>query len=95
MKDKKIKTKPIDKLFEVFNTDRTKNGEVIRFAPLESEIKKHKKHINIAVMDLNSMDMFWEYDWLVKYNPEVNWNSETICLQDAQRNVEHDIEIYC
>ena len=22
--------------------------------------------------------MFLEYDWLVKYNPEVDWNKETI-----------------
>jgi len=29
-------------------------------------------------MDLNSIDMFLGYDWLVKHNPEVNWNTETI-----------------
>jgi len=78
VKDKRIKTEPIDKLFEVFNTNRTKNGEVIRFAPLELEINEHKKHINIAVMNLNSMNIFLKYDWLVKHNLEVNWNLETI-----------------
>jgi len=25
-------------------------------------------------MDLNGMDMFLGYDWLVKHNPEVDWN---------------------
>ena len=29
-------------------------------------------------MNLNGMDMFLEYDWLVKYNPEVYQNKETI-----------------
>ena len=38
---------------------------------LKVEINKRKKQINIAVTDLNSTDMFLEYDWLVKHNPEV------------------------
>ena len=74
----KIKTKPTDKLFEVFNADRTKNGEVIWFVPLELETNRYKEYIDAAVMDLNSTDMFLEYNWLVKYNPEVNWNTRTI-----------------
>jgi len=69
---RKIKTEPIDRLFEVFNTDRMKNGEVTQFAPLEVEINGHKKQINVVVTDLNDTEMFLGYDWLVKHNPEVN-----------------------
>jgi len=29
-------------------------------------------------MDLNSIDIFLEYNWLVKHNLEVNWDKETI-----------------
>ena len=29
-------------------------------------------------MDLNSMNIFLGYNWLVKHNPEVNWNIGTI-----------------
>jgi len=29
-------------------------------------------------MDLNRMDMFLGHDWLVKYNPEVNWKKRMI-----------------
>ena len=29
-------------------------------------------------MNLNGIDMFLKYDWLFKYNLEVNWNTETI-----------------
>ena len=28
-------------------------------------------------MDLNGMNMFLGYDWLVKYNLEVDWNKGT------------------
>ena len=30
--------------------------------------------INAVVIDLNSMDMFLEYNWLFKYNPKLNWD---------------------
>ena len=72
VKKERIKTEPIDKSFKIFNVDRSKNGKVTWFVLLELEINRHKKHIDMAVMDLNSTDMFLEYDWLVKHNPEVN-----------------------
>jgi len=78
VKDKRIQTKSIDFSFEVFNADRTKNGEVTKVAPLEIEINGHKKTLEVAVMDLDRMDMFLGHDWLVKHNPEVNWRNGTI-----------------
>jgi len=65
---------PMNRSFKIFNADRTKSGEVIQYAPLEVKINKYKEQINTAVIDLNSTDIFLEYDWLIKYNPEVNWN---------------------
>ena len=64
----------MDRLFEIFNADRTKNREVTQYALLEVEINRHKKNIDAAVTDLNGIDMFLGYNWLVKHNPEVNWN---------------------
>ena len=78
VKEKRIQTKAIDFSFEVFNTDRTKNGEVTKVAPLEVEINGHKETLEAAVTDLNRMDMFLGHDWLVKHNPEVNWKNKTI-----------------
>ena len=52
---------PINRSFEIFNVDGTKNREVTRFTLLELEINKHTKRINIVVIDLNSMDMFLGY----------------------------------
>jgi len=78
VKDKKIQMKSIDFSFEVFNTNGTKNEEVTKVAPLEIEINGHKETLEAAVTDLDGMDMFLGYDWLVKHNPEVNWKNRTI-----------------
>ena len=86
VKEKKIRTEPMDRLFKVFNADRTKNREVARFVPLKVKINKYKKQIDAAVMNLNSIDMFLEYDWLVKHKPEVNWNMRTIQFTRCSRN---------
>jgi len=78
VKDKRIQMKLINFSFEVFNADGTKNGKVTRVAPLEIEINSHKKQLEAAVTDLDGMDMFLGYNWLVKHNPEVNWKNSTI-----------------
>ena len=72
VREERIKTEPMDRLFEVFNVNRTKNRKVIQFVLLEVEINEHKKQIEAVVIDLNGTDMFLEYNWLVKYNSEVN-----------------------
>jgi len=78
VKDKRIQTKKIDFSFEVFNTDRMKNGEVTKVAPLKVEINGHKETLEAAVTDLDGTDMFLGHNWLVKHNPEVNWKNGTI-----------------
>jgi len=70
--------KPINFLFEVFNVDGMKNREVTRVASLEIEINSHKEQLEAAITDLDRMDMFLGYNWLVKHNPEVNWKNSTI-----------------
>ena len=72
VKDKRIQTKLINFSFEVFNVDETKNGEVIKVAPLEIKINGHKETLEAAVTDLDGTDMFLGHNWLVKYNLEVN-----------------------
>jgi len=78
VKDKRIQTKSIDFSFEVFNADGTKNREVTKVAPLEIKINGHKETLEAVVMDLDRTDIFLGHDWLVKYNPEVNWKNGTI-----------------
>ena len=62
VKNKRIQTKLINFSFEVFNADRTKNGEVTRVVPLEIQINGHKEQLEAAITDLNEMDMFLGYD---------------------------------
>ena len=57
-----MKMEPIDRLFIVFYVYRTKNEEVTRFTPLELKINRHMKKINAVVIDLNIMDIFFEYN---------------------------------
>ena len=78
VKDKRIQMKSIDFSFEVFNADRTKNGEITKVAPLKIEINGHKETLEAAVTDLDGTDMFLGHDWLVKHNLEVNWRNGTI-----------------
>ena len=78
VKDKKIPTKPINFLFEVFNANGTKNREVTKVASLEIKINGHTEQLEAAVTDLDRTDMFLGHDWLVKHNPEVNWKNGTI-----------------
>ena len=68
----------MNRSFEIFNADETKNEEVIKYMLLELEINRHMEKINVAVIDLNDTDIFLEYNWLVKHNLEVNWDKETI-----------------
>jgi len=72
VKEEQIKMELMDRSFKIFNIDGTKNRKVTRFILLELEINRYTEKINVAVTDLNSMDMFLEYNWLVKHNPEVN-----------------------
>jgi len=43
VKDKRIQTRPINFLFEVFNMDGMKNGEVTRVVSLEIKINRYKE----------------------------------------------------
>ena len=62
VKEKQIQTKLINFSFEVFNTDRTKNGEVTKVVPLEIEINEYKEQLKAAVMDLNGIDIFLSHN---------------------------------
>ena len=72
VKDKRIQTRPINFLFEVFNADGTKDREVTRVALLEIKINRYKKQLKAVVTNLNGTDMILGHNWLVKHNLEVN-----------------------
>ena len=86
VKDKRIQTKPINFLFEVFNANGTKNREVTKVVPLEIKINGHKETLEAAVTDLNGTDTFLGHDQLVKHNPEVNWKNGVIKFTRCPEN---------
>jgi len=75
VKEKWIKIVLLPKIFNIFNVNKTrsKSYRVTQFILSELEMNKHIENINIVVMSLNSMDIFLEYDWLVKHNPRINY----------------------
>ena len=52
----------MDRSFEVFNIDGTKNREILRFTPLKLEINKYTERINVTITDLNGIDIFLGYN---------------------------------
>ena len=52
--------------------------KVTSFALLKLETNRHMENIDIVVTNLNGIDMLLWYDWLIKHNPEVNWDKGTI-----------------
>jgi len=72
VKEERIKMESMNRSFKVFNIDKTKNREVTQYILIEVKINRYKKQTNAVVTDLNSIDIFLEYNWLVKHNPEVN-----------------------
>jgi len=71
VKEKQIKIELMSKLFKVFNTNKTKNRKVTCFALLEPKINRYIE-IDAVVTDLDNIDIFFRYNWLVKHNPEIN-----------------------
>lgn len=85
VKAEKIKIKPADISFKVFNIDSIKNGKVTWIVLLEVKINGYKEQIDAAVTDLNGMNMFLRHNWLVRHNPEVNWKEGTIWFTRCPR----------
>ena len=86
VKDKRIQTRPINFLFEVFNVNGTKNGEVTKVASLEIKINRYKEQLEAVVINLNRIDMFLEHNWLVKHNLKVNWKNGIIKFTRCSEN---------
>ena len=58
----------------VYNTNGTlnKNGSIKEFAILQLAINDHYECIDLAVTELEDMDLFLGYNWLKIHNPSIN-----------------------
>jgi len=80
VEEKEIPTKSLPKLFNIYNSDRSRNREktIKEFVPLEINSNRHIKQINAVVLEIKETDLFLEHDWLVEYNLEVDWKEKVI-----------------
>ena len=74
VEEKRISTKSLPRPFNIYNSDRSRNGEktIREFVPLEINLNGHIKQIDAVVSEIKETDLFLGHDWLVEHNPEVN-----------------------
>jgi len=74
VEEKGIPTKSLPKPSDVYNLDRSRNGEktIKEFVSLEINSNGHIEQINAVVSEIKEMDLFLGHNWLVEHNPEVD-----------------------
>jgi len=80
VEEKRIPTKSLPKPFDVYNSDRSRNGEkmIKEFVLLEINSNEHIEQIDAVVSEIKETDLFLGHNWLVEHNPEVDWKEEVI-----------------
>ena len=95
----RIPTWKLERSIQVLNTDSSPNtgGRITEKVTVNMNINGHSEQIEASVVHLQDRaDIFLGHDWLVKHNPEVDWNNGKIkftqCPKDCQ--IDHqDIDI--
>ena len=74
VKEKKISIKSLPKPFNMYNSDRSRNGEKIikELVSLKINSNGYIKQIDIVVSEIKKIDLFLKHKWLVEHNPEVD-----------------------
>ena len=74
VEEKEISTKSLPRPFDIYNSDRSRNGEktIKEFVPLEINSNGHIEQIDAVVSEIKETDLFLGHDWLVEHNPEVD-----------------------
>lgn len=75
-----IPTRPTAIPIPVYNADGTLNskGSIRSFATLQIKIQDHQETMDMAVVHLDSADIFLGHDWLRKHNPTIDWIEQAI-----------------
>jgi len=82
---------PMEKMkttMEIYNSDGTRNKyeKIKEVVPITLEAEGHIEQINAMVLGITKMDIFLDYDWLEKHNPEINWKKRTINFTRYPKN---------
>ena len=80
VEEKGIFTKSLPRPFNVYNLDRSRNGEktIREFVPLEINLNGHIEQIDAVVSEIKETDLFLGHNWLVEHNLEVDWKKRVI-----------------
>jgi hypothetical protein len=75
-----IPTRPTAIPIPVYNADGSLNskGSIRSFATLRVAVGDHQELLDMAVVHLDSADVFLGHDWLKRHNPSIDWITNTI-----------------
>jgi len=64
VEEKGIPTKLLPKPFNVYNSDRSRNGEktIREFVPLKINSNRHIKHVDVVVSEIKETNLFLGHD---------------------------------
>jgi len=48
---------------------------------MKLDIRNYSEQIHLAVVELEKIDLFLEYDWLQRYNLIIDWSKPTLLLE--------------
>ena len=70
----KLPMEKIKTTIEIYNSDGTqkKYGKIKEVVPITLEAEEHTEQINAVVSGITETDIFLDYDWLEKHNPEID-----------------------
>ena len=68
----------------VFNVDGTLNkaGEITHYTKILVQMGGHVRQVHVAISDFGTRPLILGYNWLKKYNPNINWMEELIMIQE-------------
>lgn len=70
----------------IYNADGTQNkgGDITEITEFWMTIREHREHINLAITDLRTKDIYLRHDWLKCHNPSINWKTGNVIFGCCQ-----------
>jgi hypothetical protein len=90
----KINTQKVAKPAPVYNADGTKNngGEITDFVELCMTIGGHQERISFMVTNIRSHSIFLGSDWLLRHNPEIDWDKKEVSFSRCPKDCGKEFE---
>ena len=91
VRTQKLQTHPLPCAISVYNIDETPNeaGSIKEEVNLICTFGNHSERVTFLVTSLGSMGIILRHTWLVKHNPEIDWQTGEVkmsCCPDSCGN---------